>query len=119
MTEAVIRPARFVQPKSLDVCFKVMTGQEAEAYMVHLAKTNGVELTGVEKQVEKTLQEVARQRKEVVSQISNIRLQLSELEKNDDQLLGQMNALGFILQKAEDERRWERNLTEVNEEKEE
>lgn len=88
------KPARFIQAP-----FKAMTNEDINEYMNRLLKSNGAGLEGVEAQVEASLRTVSLQR-------SALRNQLVQLQKQDEQLIGQVNALGYILQKAEDERRW-------------
>lgn len=96
------QPVRFTQPP-----LQSMTPKDADEYMRKLATTNGAGLSGVEAQVEASLRTAAAQRQQVNQKLKELSAQVDQLVHNDKELAGQMHAFSYILQKTEDNRRWE------------
>jgi len=88
--------------------FKVMTDQDINEYMTGLGRSDGGKFEGSEATAEAELRLVAEKRNQIFQQIQNVEVQLENMKKEAERVTGEMDAFGLILQRAEDERRFNR-----------
>lgn len=87
--------------------FECMTMQDEDDYMLHLAKTDGKDLEGLELDAFEQTKRLTQQQMKIEARLKSIGQEKIQLEVESHKIQGRIDAVTELLMKAEDKRRKE------------